>query len=92
MCVFLQFCRDNGVEYLTGRVWIGFWLVLIVLITVAFEGSILVRFVSRFTQEIFSFLISLIFIYETFSKLIKVKSQTTAASLCEAMFLKQSVL
>lgn len=55
-----------------GRVWIGFWLVLIVLIMVAFEGSFLVRFVSRFTQEIFAFLISLIFIYETFFKLIKV--------------------
>ncbi|XP_028987262.3 anion exchange protein 2a [Betta splendens] len=69
---FYTFCKDNGVEYLTGRVWIGFWLLLIVLLTVAFEGSILVRFVSRFTQEIFSFLISLIFIYETFSKLIKI--------------------
>ncbi|KAL6103675.1 slc4a2 [Pungitius sinensis] len=69
---FYTFCRDNGVEYLTGRVWIGFWLVLIVLLTVAFEGSILVRFVSRFTQEIFSFLISLIFIYETFAKLVKI--------------------
>ncbi|KAK5860514.1 hypothetical protein PBY51_021983 [Eleginops maclovinus] len=69
---FYTFCKDNGIEYLTGRVWIGFWLVLIVLLTVAFEGSILVRFVSRFTQEIFSFLISLIFIYETFAKLIKI--------------------
>ncbi|XP_039649768.1 anion exchange protein 2-like, partial [Perca fluviatilis] len=69
---FYTFCRDNGIEYLTGRVWIGFWLVLIVLVTVAMEGSILVRFVSRFTQEIFSFLISLIFIYETFAKLIKI--------------------
>uniref|UniRef100_H2LRH3 Anion exchange protein n=1 Tax=Oryzias latipes TaxID=8090 RepID=H2LRH3_ORYLA len=69
---FYNFCRDNGIEYLTGRVWIGFWLVLIVILTVAFEGSILVRFVSRFTQEIFSFLISLIFIYETFAKLVKI--------------------
>lgn len=68
-----QFCTSYGLEYLTGRVWIGFWLVIIVVVTVAFEGSFLVRFVSRFTQEIFSFLISLIFIYETFSKLAKVK-------------------
>lgn len=75
--VFVQFCKDNGIEYLTGRVWIGFWLVLIVFLTVAFEGSILVRFVSRFTQEIFSFLISLIFIYETFAKLVKVGSEVT---------------
>lgn len=68
----LQFCTSNDLEYLVGRVWIGFWLILIVLVMVAFEGSFLVRFVSRFTQEIFAFLISLIFIYETFSKLAKV--------------------
>lgn len=64
-----QFCKANDMEYLTGRVWIGFWLIIIVTLTVAFEGSFLVRFVSRFTQEIFSFLISLIFICETFIKL-----------------------
>ncbi|KAJ4918505.1 hypothetical protein JOQ06_026057 [Pogonophryne albipinna] len=38
---FFTFCKDNGIEYLTSRVWIGFWLVLLVLLTVAFEGSIL---------------------------------------------------
>ncbi|XP_026793853.2 anion exchange protein 2 isoform X2 [Pangasianodon hypophthalmus] len=69
---FFTFCKSNDVEYLAGRVWIGFWLIIIVVLMVAFEGSFLVRFVSRFTQEIFSFLISLIFIYETFSKLIKI--------------------
>ncbi|XP_013924186.1 PREDICTED: anion exchange protein 2 [Thamnophis sirtalis] len=69
---FFTFCTSHGMEYLVGRVWIGFWLVLIVLAIVAFEGSFLVRFVSRFTQEIFAFLISLIFIYETFFKLIKI--------------------
>uniref|UniRef100_A0A667ZRJ4 Anion exchange protein n=1 Tax=Myripristis murdjan TaxID=586833 RepID=A0A667ZRJ4_9TELE len=69
---FYTFCKGNQIEYLTGRVWIGFWLIIIVIVTVAFEGSFLVRFVSRFTQEIFSFLISLIFICETFMKLGKV--------------------
>ncbi|TSK82138.1 Anion exchange protein 2 [Bagarius yarrelli] len=69
---FYSFCSSYGIEYLTGRVWIGFWLVIIVVVMVAFEGSFLVRFVSRFTQEIFSFLISLIFIYETFAKLGKI--------------------
>lgn len=68
-----QFCQAQGFEYLTGRVWIGFWLVFIVLLIVAAEGSFLVKYISPFTQEIFAFLISLIFIYETFSKLIKVK-------------------
>lgn len=67
-----QFCKTNGLDYLVARVWIGFWLILMVVLVVAFEGSFLVRFISRFTQEIFSLLISLIFIYETFSKLAKV--------------------
>uniref|UniRef100_A0A8C2ZJY2 Anion exchange protein n=1 Tax=Cyclopterus lumpus TaxID=8103 RepID=A0A8C2ZJY2_CYCLU len=70
---FYSFCKANSMEYLTGRVWIGFWLVVIVIVMVAFEGSFLVRFVSRFTQEIFSFLISLIFICETFIKLGRVQ-------------------
>ncbi|XP_075922271.1 band 3 anion transport protein-like isoform X3 [Petromyzon marinus] len=69
---FFSFCWSQDVEYLTGRLWIGFWLILIVLLTVAFEGSFLVRYISRFTQEIFSILISIIFIYETFYKLFKV--------------------
>ena len=57
-----------------GRVWIGFWLILLVVLVVAFEGSFLVRFISRYTQEIFAFLISLIFIYETFYKLVTVRA------------------
>ncbi|KAM6934892.1 anion exchange protein 3 isoform 1-T1 [Xenentodon cancila] len=69
---FYRFCQAYDFEYLTGRVWIGFWLIFIVLVIVAAEGSFLVRYISPFTQEIFAFLISLIFIYETFSKLFKV--------------------
>uniref|UniRef100_A0AAQ6IW18 Anion exchange protein n=1 Tax=Anabas testudineus TaxID=64144 RepID=A0AAQ6IW18_ANATE len=69
---FYKFCQAHNFEYLTGRVWIGFWLIFIVLVIVAAEGSFLVRYISPFTQEIFAFLISLIFIYETFSKLIRV--------------------
>ncbi|NXU42351.1 B3AT protein, partial [Drymodes brunneopygia] len=66
------FCSSNDMEYIVGRVWIGFWLILLVLLVVACEGSFLVRYLSRYTQEIFSFLISLIFIFETFSKLVTI--------------------
>nr|XP_031362872.1 band 3 anion transport protein [Lonchura striata domestica] len=69
---FYSFCSSNGLEYIVGRVWIGFWLILLVLVVVACEGSFLVRYLSRYTQEIFSFLISLIFIFETFSKLVTI--------------------
>ncbi|XP_076123161.1 solute carrier family 4 member 1b (Diego blood group) isoform X1 [Alosa pseudoharengus] len=66
---FFTFCKSQEIEYIVGRVWVGVWLVVIVVVIVAAEGSFLVRFISRFTQEIFSILISLIFIYETFAKL-----------------------
>ncbi|XP_058477689.1 solute carrier family 4 member 1b (Diego blood group) [Solea solea] len=66
---FYAFCKSQDIEYIVGRVWVGVWLVIIVVIVVACDGSVLVRFISRFTQEIFSILISLIFIYETFAKL-----------------------
>ncbi|XP_034426742.1 solute carrier family 4 member 1b (Diego blood group) [Hippoglossus hippoglossus] len=69
---FFAFCKSQDIEYIVGRVWVGVWLVIIVLIVVAFEGSFLVRYISRFTQEIFSILISLIFIYETFAKLARI--------------------
>ncbi|CAH2305344.1 anion exchange 3 isoform X2 [Pelobates cultripes] len=69
---FFKFCQVQDIEYLTGRVWIGFWLILFILVMVAAEGSFLVRYISPFTQEIFAFLISLIFIHETFYKLYKV--------------------
>lgn len=69
---FYSFCKSQGIEYIVGRIWVGMWLIVIVIIIVAVEGSFLVRFISRFTQEIFSILISLIFIYETFNKLIKI--------------------
>ncbi|XP_067890887.1 anion exchange protein 3-like isoform X2 [Heterodontus francisci] len=69
---FYKFSKTQNIDYLTGRVWIGFWLMIIVVVTVAFEGSLLVRYISLFTQEIFAFLISAIFIYETFHNLYEV--------------------
>ncbi|XP_007501706.1 anion exchange protein 3 isoform X8 [Monodelphis domestica] len=69
---FFKFCHAQDLEYLTSRVWVGFWLIVFVVSLVAIEGSFLVRYISLFTQEIFAFLISLIFIYETFYKLYKV--------------------
>ncbi|XP_067416440.1 anion exchange protein 3 isoform X2 [Emydura macquarii macquarii] len=69
---FFKFCQSQSIEYLTGRVWIGLWLIVFIFIIVSAEGSFLVRYISPFTQEIFAFLISLIFIYETFYKLYQV--------------------
>lgn len=50
------------------RFWVGFWLAVILLLIVMFDLSFLVRYITRFTEESFAVLISLIFIYEAFSK------------------------
>nr|XP_022905719.1 anion exchange protein 2 isoform X2 [Onthophagus taurus] len=71
----LQFCKANDIEFLTVRVYIGIWLAIIALFVASLEGSVLVKAFTRFTQEIFSALISLIYIIESIQKLILVFHQ-----------------
>lgn len=67
-----QFCLQNGIEFLTVRIYIGLWMAVIAVVISAFEGSVYVRLFTRFTQEIFSALITLIYLVETLQKLVKV--------------------
>uniref|UniRef100_A0A182QDR8 Anion exchange protein n=1 Tax=Anopheles farauti TaxID=69004 RepID=A0A182QDR8_9DIPT len=67
-----QFCIANDFSFLTVRVYVGCWLAVIALVVSAFEGSVYVRLFTRFTQEIFSALITLIYIAETVMKLVSV--------------------
>lgn len=66
----IQFCDSMGYSFLTVRVYVGIWLTIIALTVSAFEGSVCVRLFTRFTQEIFSALITLIYIVETALKLV----------------------
>lgn len=63
--------RDNGFDYLEFRLWIGLWSGLFCLVLVATDASFLVQYFTRFTEEGFSALISFIFIYDAFKKMIK---------------------
>ncbi|XP_070844502.1 electrogenic sodium bicarbonate cotransporter 1-like isoform X2 [Chaetodon trifascialis] len=65
------FSRDNGFDYLEFRLWIGLWSGLFCLVLVATDASFLVQYFTRFTEEGFSALISFIFIYDAFKKMIK---------------------
>ena len=76
----LQFTLNYGVEFLPMRCWIGLFVAIISIITVALEGSFLVRFVTRFAEEIFAILISIIFIYEVVLKLVHVSRTVTVIS------------
>ena len=42
---------------------------MISVLVIAVEGSFLVRYITRFTEEVFAILISLIFIFEVIHKL-----------------------
>lgn len=67
-----QFCVANNYSFLTVRVYVGMWLTVIALAVSAFEGSVYVRLFTRFTQEIFSALITLIYLVETAMKLMSI--------------------
>lgn len=57
---------------MTFRVWAGFWVFLAAIITVMFEGSFLIRYFTRFTEDIFASLVALIFIVESLKFVYKV--------------------
>uniref|UniRef100_A0A7N8XK28 Anion exchange protein n=1 Tax=Mastacembelus armatus TaxID=205130 RepID=A0A7N8XK28_9TELE len=65
------FSKDNSFDYLEFRLWIGLWSGFLTLVLVATDASFLVQYFTRFTEEGFSALISFIFIYDAFKKMIK---------------------
>ncbi|TDH02264.1 hypothetical protein EPR50_G00171280 [Perca flavescens] len=65
------FSKDNELDYLEFRLWIGLWTGAFCLALVATDASFLVQYFTRFTEEGFSALISFIFIYDAFKKMIK---------------------
>ncbi|KAJ8404537.1 hypothetical protein AAFF_G00338040 [Aldrovandia affinis] len=66
-----NFSKDNQFDYLEFRLWIGLWSAFFCLVLVATDASFLVQYFTRFTEEGFSALISFIFIYDAFKKMIK---------------------
>nr|XP_057925723.1 solute carrier family 4 member 4a isoform X2 [Doryrhamphus excisus] len=66
-----NFSKDNDFDYLEFRLWIGLWSAFFCLVLVATDASFLVKYFTRFTEEGFSCLISFIFIYDAFKKMIK---------------------
>lgn len=63
-----DFCTTSGYNYLAFRFWIGMWIAGILLFFVATDLSYLVCYITRFTEENFASLISVIFIYKAIEK------------------------
>lgn len=62
--------RDHSLDYLEFRLWIGLWVAFFGVVLVATEASHLVQYFTRFTEEGFCALISLIFIYDSLKKML----------------------
>ncbi|XP_038641227.1 electrogenic sodium bicarbonate cotransporter 4 isoform X3 [Scyliorhinus canicula] len=65
-----DFSKSNKLDYLEFRLWIGLHSALQCLFLVATDASFIIKYITRFTEEGFSMLISFIFIYDAIKKII----------------------
>ena len=61
-------CKDLDVSFIAVYAWTGIWAGLILIILAVTNASNLMRFFSRFTDDIFAALVSLIFVVEAVRK------------------------
>jgi hypothetical protein len=57
-------CQDLKLEFLPAYAWVGLWSGIFLMILAVTDASALMRFFTRFTDEIFAALIAVIFIVE----------------------------
>ncbi len=70
--VLYQMCMDMEIPFLPTYAWVGIWTALLVIILSVTDASFLMRYFTRFTDEIFAGLISIIFIYEAVRAIVEV--------------------
>ncbi|XP_054168120.1 electroneutral sodium bicarbonate exchanger 1-like isoform X2 [Oppia nitens] len=73
--ILYDFCRTHDFHYLNIRLWIGLSMAVILLVMVAVDASALVCYITRFTEENFATLISVIFIYKAIDNLIQIRNE-----------------
>lgn len=65
-----EFSKSNGIDYMELRLWIGIHSCLQCFILVATDASYIIKYMTRFTEEGFSSLISFIFISDAIKKMV----------------------
>ena len=73
--VFYNMCQKFNVEFLPARVWQGLWTALFTCMLSVFDASALMNRVTRFTEEVFAALISVIFIIEALTSVVKLYTE-----------------
>ncbi|KAJ8263597.1 hypothetical protein COCON_G00160540 [Conger conger] len=66
----LSLSRSNGLDYMELRLWIGLHSCIQCLLLVATDASYIIKYITRFTEEGFSSLISFIFISDALKKML----------------------
>ena len=76
--ILFRLCNDfeMGDQFLGVYGWIGLWTALFTVLLAAVNASNLMRYFTRFTDEIFSTLMSLIFIYEAVKAIVNIFQQS----------------
>ncbi|XP_056601762.1 electrogenic sodium bicarbonate cotransporter 4 [Triplophysa dalaica] len=64
-----EFSKNNGIDYMELRLWIGMHSCVQCLLLVATDASYIIKYMTRFTEEGFSSLISFIFISDAIKKM-----------------------
>jgi mannitol/fructose-specific phosphotransferase system IIA component (Ntr-type) len=77
--ILYQICGDLNIEFLPSYAWVGIWTSVLLLILAVTDASCLMRYFTRFTDEIFVVLISFIFIYEAIKWLVHVFQKSGAS-------------
>uniref|UniRef100_A0A8C7CSJ7 Anion exchange protein n=1 Tax=Oncorhynchus kisutch TaxID=8019 RepID=A0A8C7CSJ7_ONCKI len=65
-----EFSKNNGIDYMELRLWIGIHSCLQCFLLVATDASYIIKYMTRFTEEGFSSLISFIFISDAIKKMV----------------------
>ncbi len=71
--ILYQLCQDMnlGEQFLGVYGWVGLWTALMTIVLAVTNASNLMKYFTRFTDEIFSALMSLIFIYKAVEAIIE---------------------
>ena len=64
MGILYSACERLEIPYLPSLAWVGLWTMIILIMMALLGTSSLIRFFTRFTDDTFAALISLIFVYE----------------------------
>lgn len=69
--VFFNLCKQVELEFLPARAWLGLWTAFFHILLAVFDLCFLMQYISRFTEELFSGMITVIYILEAILNILK---------------------